>query len=57
MNVHSVYTAKRFTSNSRGVVVTDVIVLAIGQVQDIQRDIQIVGDFPVHAEVGGHAGD
>ena len=57
MNVHSVYTSKRFASDSRGVVITDVVVLAIGEVQDIQRDIQILGDFPVHPEVGGHASD
>lgn len=57
MNVHSVYTSKWFASDSRGVVITDVVVLAIGEVQDIQRDIEIVGDFPVHPEVGGHASD
>ena len=56
MNMHAAYTPKRFTSDSRGVVVTDVVVLAIGQVQDIERDIEIVGNFAVHTQVGGHAG-
>ena len=44
--------AYRLTRDSRGVVVTDVIVVAIGQIQDIQRKVDVVGYLPGHSKVG-----
>ncbi len=47
--------AYRLTRDSRGVVVTDVIVVAIGQIQDIQRKVDVVGYLPGHPQIGRQA--
>ena len=53
--MNAIHAAYRLTRDSRGVVVTDVIVVAIGQIQDIQPKGDVVGYLPGHSKVGRQA--
>ena len=55
MHMHPVHARKWLASHSRGVVVANVMVLAIGQIQDIQPKGDVVGYLPGHSKVGRQA--
>jgi hypothetical protein len=52
MHMNAIDAADGLAGDSRGVVVTDVIVIAIGQVQDIQPKGDVVGYLPGQSKVG-----
>jgi hypothetical protein len=50
MHMNAIDAADGLARDSRGVVVTDVIVVAIGQIQDIQPKGDVVGYLPGHSK-------
>ena len=50
--MNAIDAADGLARDSRGVVVTDVIVVAIGQIQDIQPKVDVVGYLSGQSKVG-----
>jgi hypothetical protein len=52
MDMNPIHASNGLARNTRGVVVADVVVLAIGQIQDIQPKGDVVGYPPAHPQIG-----
>ena len=52
VHMYPVHAPWWLASDSRGVIVANVMVLAIGQIQDIQPKGDVVGYLPGHSKVG-----
>ena len=55
MDMQPVDSRQWLPRDTRGVVITDVVVLAIRQIHHVKRDVQIIGELTVDMKVGGDA--